>query len=412
MNPGFNALIYLVWFCATFYVVYVLLLLLYGRKELFESKELGEWRPSVSVIVPAYNEERSIAHTIESLKQVTYEDVEFIVISDGSTDGTARIVRENLPESDRFRFIDNQHNQGKAKVLNEGVALAKGQFVACMDADSMIDPDIFEQTLPFFKDEEGVGAVTVSVEVANGDSFLNKIYELEYIIGLSLFLKVFSFIDSIFVTPGPFTVFRRSALEEVGGFDPSNITEDLEIAYRLQRAQYKIRNCLQARVRTFVPETFMGVYRQRRRWYAGAIQTLFQHHKMLFRSRYGLFGYIMPFNYLIIACGLALFASSLYMTSTDVATTLWNFQYTGFNFLDYLWEWDLDLLRLGSVNLIGITAFLSTIVLMVIGLGFTKHRFREKKVHMLGYPLLFFLYQLFWWGAIYSVVRGKKISWR
>ncbi len=410
MTPLYNAFVYMVWFCATYYVVFLLLALIIGKDKLFEKRSLGKWRPSVSVIVPAYNEEKTIAHTIESLQKITYPKVEFIVLSDGSSDGTGDAVRRAIQGDPRFRFVDNTENKGKAATLNQGIDLAQGQFVACMDADSMVEPDVFEKALPYFRGKR-VGAVTITVEVAEKKRFLHRIFDIEYIIGLSLFLKVFSFFDSVFVTPGPFSIYRATALRHIGGFDANNITEDLEIAYRLQKAHYRIATCMEAKVRTYIPPTFSGLYKQRRRWYTGALQTLNQHRSMLFDRRYGMFAYVVPINYLIIFLGLALFIAGVYLSLSQVVQFLFNIQYTGFNFLDHI-TFNIDLLQVGNINMIGITAFLATIVSMFMGLAYANKRFRDRKLGIIGYPLLFFLYQVFWISAVWNAVRGKKVKWK
>jgi len=175
--------------------------------------------PKVSIIVPAFNEENTIGETIESLRLVDYpkELFEIVVINDGSTDKTAEVVR-SLNADGRLIFIDNQENKGKAARLNQGLEVASGEFVACTDADSLVAPDVFKKTLPYFKNSK-TGAVTITVEVNKPRNLLERIVEIEYIIGLSLALKVLSLFNSIHVTPGPFSVYRKTLLDVLGGFD-------------------------------------------------------------------------------------------------------------------------------------------------------------------------------------------------
>lgn len=413
MNPWYGALVYGVWFLATYYIViFFLLLLTTSKEQLYECRRFRtKARPKVSIIVPAFNEEGKIGQTIQSLKRLTYPSYEVIVISDGSTDGTSDEVRTTIGGDKRFRFLDNKKNKGKAACLNEGIRTARGTYVAGMDADSVVDRAILEKTLPYFE-EEDVGAVTVTVEVTKAKGLLHRIIDIEYTIGLSLFLKVFSLFNCVFVTPGPFSIYRKKVLEEIEGFDEQNITEDLEIAYRIHKAGYQIRNCLEAKVYTIVPPTFKQVYVQRKRWYSGAIQTLFKHRDLPFKRQYGLFAYFVPFNYLLVALGLILFVTTTALSLSNLIESLWYFQYTNFNFLDRLFDWEPDILSLGRISFIGYTAFIWGIVIMVMGLMTTRRSLREKKLGMLGYPFLFFLYQIWWIGAVGAVVRGKKVKWR
>ena len=186
------------------------------------------------------------------------------MVNDGSTDATASEIRQGIKGDARFRLIDRQENRGKAASLNEGISRAKGEFVATIDADSIIEPGIFPKVLPYFENPN-VGAVTVAVRVKNPKTLLHKIFELEYIIGLSLLLKAFSFFNGVFVTPVHPSVYRKKILVEIGGFDVDNITEDMEIAYRIQKKRYRIENCMDAKVYTIIPPTFSKLLVQRKR---------------------------------------------------------------------------------------------------------------------------------------------------
>jgi len=412
MNVIYMIVVYLVWFLAAYFTIFFLLLVFSNRKELFEEHPFPWKRPPlVSIIVPAYNEEGKVTATVKSLKRLAYDPFEVILVNDGSADGTAREIRAAINGDARFRFLDRKENKGKSAALNEGIRVAQGRFVACMDADSVVEPDIFMKALPYFT-EKRVGAVTVTVDVLEPKGLLQKLIDIEFTIGLSLFLKVFSSFECIFVTPGPFSLYRRSVLLKIGGFDEGNITEDLEIAYRLHKAGYRIRNAMEARVYTAIPPTFKGVYRQRRRWYAGALETLFQHRDVLFKRRYGLFGFFLPFNYTLIALGLGVFLYTTYLGLSHLFTNLWNFHYTNFNFVESLKYWRFDILTFGRVSLLGLVAFLFTIVLLFVGLYYTRKDLKGRKLGVVCYPLLFFLYQIFWISAFNAVFRRKKVSWR
>lgn len=411
MNPIYNSFIYIVWFFSTYFVVFLILVLLTHRERLREDKGMLKRKPMVSIISPAYNEAKVIADTVKSLKKITYPNIEFIIVNDGSTDNTSEIIRKNIKGDKRFVFIDRKENWKKPRSLNQGIAKAKGEFVACMDSDSVVEPEVFTKALPFF-DNPKVGAVTISVEVREPRTFLQKIIEIEYVIGLSLFLKILSFFDCVNVTPGPFSIYRKKIFDEIGGFDPENITEDLEIAYRIHKAGYKIRNCFQAKVHTLTPSTFKELYIQRKRWYSGAIQTILKHKDITLSTSVGLFGLFVPFTFLLIASGLGVFYYSLYLAAKHLIKSLWYYQYTGFNFFEHLLEFDLDILAVGRISLVGFCAVITGIAMMLIGLRIAEKRFSTRKLGMLGFPFMFFLYQLFWTSAIVTMARRRDINWR
>jgi len=304
----------------------------------------------------------------------------------------------------------NKHNQGKAAVLNEGIEMAKGTFVACIDADSVVEPDALQKIIPYFDDPQ-VGAVTASIQVRNPKNILHKIVAVEFSLGLSLFLKLFSFLDCVFVTPGPFSMYRKDMLFQIGKYDPDNITEDHEIAFRIHKHGYKIRSCMEAKCYTTLPNTFKGIYIQRRRWYAGSIQTIIKHRSMIFDKKYNFFAYYIPYHFFLIGLGLLTFVTSLYLIVKKFSDYFGYYSYTHFNFFDHL-KWNVDLLTYGQVNVVGLSMIVATIFLLVVGTYGARKRLRDNWLGSIGYLFLFFLYQIFWIGAIAAVLRNRKIKWK
>ena len=411
MNIFYAILVHIVWFLSTYFVIVFMLALFYNRKKLYDSPEFGkkDQLPKVSIIVPAYNEEESIADCIESLKGIDYpKDLyEAIIVNDGSIDKTADIVRKRISKS--FILVDNGKNKGKAESLNQGISMAKGAYIACMDADTIVPGDILRKTLPYFKDGK-VGSVTVSVEVRFAKNFLQKIIRLEYILGLSLFLKIFSLFNCVHVTPGPFSVYRKSLLDKIGYFDPSNITEDLEIAYRIHKSGCKIANCMSPAVHTVTPHDIKGLYRQRRRWYSGALLTLWQHRDVLIKNKTGLFGYFIPFNYALIASGLALFVFSTYLLLLNIFRNLSYYSLTNYNFFSNM-AFDFDPLAASMFLFFGLSGMLGMILLVTYSLMVKRSSPRIRQSLYIGYFLLFFMYQAFWLASFFLVFMRRKVRW-
>ena len=404
-------LVYGVWFLAMYFVVFIMLVYIIHRKTIFENKKsIGKGLPLISFVISAYNEEDKIGDTIKSLQTIDYPNMEFIIVNDGSMDNTGRVVKQYLNDK-RFIFIDNKDNKGKAKCLNQGISLVKGKFVVTMDADSTVAPDVLRKTLPYFSDKK-VGAVTVSIEVRDPKSILDKVIEVEYLLGLSLFLKIYSMFNCVFVTPGPFSIFRRSVLIELNSFDENNITEDMEIAYRIHEAGYKIKNCIGAKVKTIIPSNFKSLYVQRKRWYTGAIRTFFQHKNMHFKKKYGYFGFFLPYNFLLITLGLILFLYTTYLGATTFIENVWYYHYTDFNFFDHIFDLEFDILAFSSIKFIVMSSFIGILLIMFSGLKVLKIKFREKKIGILIYPFIYLIYQLFWLMSYITTLRKKSIKWR
>lgn len=409
---GYAILVHIVWFLSTYFILVFLLSLLKNKDRLYESPDLDkdEKLPRVSIIISAYNEEDKISKCIESLKSVDYpKDLyEVIIVNDGSKDKTRKVVAKYANGKDII-FIDNKNNRGKAACLNQGIAIAQGDYVACMDADSIVPKDILKKTVPYFKDSK-VGAVTVSVEVKHVNNFLQKIIQLEYVLGLSLFLRIFSFLNCIHVTPGPFSIYRKSLLEKIHGFDVNNITEDLEIAYRIHKSGYKIANCMNTSVRTITPHNLKLLYRQRRRWYSGALITLWQHKDILLRKKTGLFGYFIPFNYALITFGLGLFIFSIYLSFSNIIKNLSLYSFTNYNFFSNI-LWDFDLLGISIFAFFGISGIIGMITLVTLGLKVTKNSPKRRLSVYFGYFLLFLMYQFFWLVSFFLVLFRRRVRW-
>ncbi len=244
--------------------------------------------PSVSVIVPAYNEEESIGKTIESLMALDYPKgkLEIIVVNDGSKDRTKEVAERFFHKKNPFRLLLlNQKNSGKASALNNGISHANGEFTACLDADSMVRSDTLKEMICYFF-EKNIAAVAPIMKVYKPETALQKLQALEYL--LYTFLKnIFSSMDSIHVTPGPY---RKDAIKRIGGFDESSIVEDQEIGYRLQRNHYRILQSTAGEVLTIAPRNLKEFYRQRCRWFKGSAITMYQYRDMFFNRKYGDFG--------------------------------------------------------------------------------------------------------------------------
>lgn len=413
MNLFYTWFVFIVWFLSTYFVVVFLLCLFKNKGSLFEQPILkaGVKLPRLSFVISAYNEEKKISKSIESIMKIDYpkELFEIIIVDDGSKDNTAGIVRQYADE--KIIFIDNKKNKGKAACLNQGISVAKGELIACMDADSVVPSNVLKKTIPLFKNQK-IGAVTVPVEVKNPKNFLEKIIEVEYVIGLSIFLKVLSFFNSIHVTPGPFSLYRKSLINKIGGFDEKNITEDLEIAYRIQKSGYKIDCCMSTHVKTIVPNNLKSLYVQRKRWYSGSLLTVWKHKNLIFNRNVGFFGYFIPFIFVLVILGLTLFLSSLYLGISNLIENISLYSLTNFNFFAHFSLREIDFLNFSIFGFFGIFSIIATYFIAAVGLKIYNKNIGERKAGFAGFFLLFFLYQFFWLASFSGVLLARRIKWR
>lgn len=279
-------------------------------------RSFADTAPSVAVIVPCWNEEQTVADTCRSLLALDYpkEKLEVILVDDGSTDGTLKAMGP-FASHPQVRII-RKENGGKYTALNAGIAASSAEFIGCLDADSFVEPDSLRAIIPSF-DDPRVMATTGAMSVHKAGTILQHMQNVEYIFGITLRHSIAS-VNGLYVTPGPFSFYRRAVFEELGGFRYGHQTEDMEMALRIQRAGYEIANAPRARVYTKAPATIPALIRQRTRWTSGFLRNIFGEYRTLIGSaRHGALGMLMlPTALIAIASGIALFGLVIVQTTT------------------------------------------------------------------------------------------------
>lgn len=252
-------------------------------------------RPLVSVIVPAYNEEKVIGRCVESILASDYPYREIILVDDGSTDGTLRKMRryEKMPGV----VVISKPNGGKASALNAGLRYARGEIILFADADGIFAPNTIRELLRGFQSEQ-VGAVCGNDTPVNLDRPQVHLANLQAHVGTGFVRRALAVIDCLPIVSGNIGAFRRSALDKTGPFLEGFIGEDLELTWRVHKAGYRVAFQPRALVYAEVPSTVRGLWRQRVRWARGLLQTARIHRDMFFNPRYGLFGFYLPINFI------------------------------------------------------------------------------------------------------------------
>jgi cellulose synthase/poly-beta-1,6-N-acetylglucosamine synthase-like glycosyltransferase/peptidoglycan/xylan/chitin deacetylase (PgdA/CDA1 family)/spore germination protein YaaH len=264
------------------------------RSKLRESWHFGEeHHPLVSVVVPAFNEERVITRTIESLLRSDYPNFEIIVVDDGSTDRTFDMV------NDRFGNLENvsvftKANGGKAEALNFGWRQAQGEIVIALDADTIFTPQTIAALAHRFADPR-TGAVAGNAKVGNRINIVTKWQALEYITSQNFDRRAFASLNCITVVPGSVGAWRRSVLEEAGGFSSDTLAEDQDLTIQVRKFGYRIGYEENAIGLTEAPDSLRNLAKQRFRWSFGTLQCMWKHKRALLNPKYGTLGFIaMP----------------------------------------------------------------------------------------------------------------------
>ncbi|MFJ7136073.1 polysaccharide deacetylase family protein [Streptomyces fungicidicus] len=275
---------------------FVLMLLLSGAHARRVRRKSFRWGPPVgepvTVLVPAYNEAKCIENTVRSL-MASDHPIEVLVIDDGSTDGTARIVEAmGLPN---VRVI-RQLNAGKPAALNRGLANARYDIVVMMDGDTVFETSTVRELVQPFGDPR-VGAVAGNAKVGNKDSLIGAWQHIEYVMGFNLDRRMYDILGCMPTIPGAVGAFRRSALEPFGGMSDDTLAEDTDVTMALHRAGWRVVYAENARAWTEAPETVQQLWSQRYRWSYGTMQAIWKHRRAVIeKGPSGRFGRVgLPF---------------------------------------------------------------------------------------------------------------------
>jgi peptidoglycan-N-acetylglucosamine deacetylase len=245
---------------------------------------------SVSVLIPAFNEAKVISASIQQILASTHRNVKVIVIDDGSTDGTADVVRQGFSADSRVTVIESQ-NGGKAKAINLGLERADGDIVVVLDADTQFEASTISRLVRWFSNPKA-GAVAGNAKVGNRINMLTRWQALEYITAQNLERRALATLGCITVVPGAVGAWRREAIVKLGGFPSDTLAEDQDLTIMVQRAGYEALFDPEAVAWTEAPDTISGLAKQRFRWAFGTLQCLWKHRRVNLNPHYGALGLV------------------------------------------------------------------------------------------------------------------------
>lgn len=409
MNFG-NLLMYSSLLMGLYITIFFLITILENRRRLHRISLKGK-TPSVSFIIPCYNEEKNISQTIESLLALDYpkDKLRILVIDDGSKDKTFKIAK--ALEKKGPVNVYHKENGGKHTALNYGLARVHSEFVGTLDADSFVDPQALKKMLPYFSNPN-VQAVTSSLKVYQPKSIWQHLQNAEYMLGI-YFRKAASLLGSLNVTPGPLTVFRRSIFKKIGHYRRAYQTEDCEIALRLQSCNFQIENTVDACVYTVAPSNFKTLYRQRVRWYQGTLRNTWD-YRHLFSWKQGNLGLlVLPASFLGIFLLLTITGYTIVKTTTNFLDSFLAWQAINFDLSQFSINWDWFFISLNLLTLLGIISLFLTALAMLLGQKLSRGNFSWELGKGIFLALLFYipLYSLWWLGAITQVVFHRQPNW-
>ena len=341
------------------------------------NKEIGD--EGISFLIPCFNEEETIKATIKNLLALDFPNKQIIVINDGSTDNSAKIIYELQKYLD-FTFVDLEFNNGKANALNKGIDYAKYDYVMGIDADTLIDDNAPYFMIEHFKKNPKLAAVTGNPRIRNKKSILGKIQTIEYASMVGSIKRTQALTGKINTISGVFTLFRKSAIEKVGKWDIDMITEDIAISWKFHLAGLHIKYEPRALCRMLVPETIPGLWKQRLRWAQGGQEVVIRDLKKGLKS-FNLAMYFLIFEQIF----------SLIWIYSVLLVLIFNI--INANLLDYYFlKYKLSLLVLSALILTFLNAVQFTIALIA-----------DSKYEKIN---IFTIVYLSWYSTVYWIVNA------
>jgi cellulose synthase/poly-beta-1,6-N-acetylglucosamine synthase-like glycosyltransferase len=384
----------------------------------FEKKDEVNRKPlsdddflSTTIIVPCFNEEKTVEKTILSLLDLDYpkEKLEIMVIDDGSTDNTWEIIQQ-FKDNPSVTLMQKKNEGSKFAALNFALKYIKSDLVGVLDSDSWVSNNALKEYMYYFRDKE-VMATIPSMVIAEPDSFLRKAQKAEYDVNLFA-RKSFANMDSIFITPGPFSVFRKYVFDTLGPYKEAHHTEDAEIALRMQKNHYKIAYSENSIVYTVGPKTLKPLIKQRVRWVYGFIKNLVDYRGLFFKKEYKDLGMIvLPIGIFGVFITVVFFPLSLFLMFMPIFKFIEKTFLVGYH-PEFKLGFDWFYFDISKIGLLSLILFVITIFTIWAG----RYLYGDKNKYTIDIIYMLIMYTFIaplWiikstWNAIWS----KKESWR
>lgn len=399
-------------FISIFFEVFLIITFLENKKGLVSKTNTPRSDlPTATIIVPCFNEQESIFGTIESLLALDYPKDKFkiMIIDDGSTDNSWDLIQK-YKNNPLIRLFQKE-NGGKHTALNFAIGQSSSDIIGCLDADSFVSPDALIKIAEHFADKK-VMAVVPSIKVFQPSSIIEKIQKVQYEWGIFM-RKTLSFLGAMYVTPGPFSFFRREVFDKIGPYRQAHNTEDCEIALRMQRNHLKITNCHDVYIQTVAPKKLKALYKQQLRWVYGTLKNIIDYRDLFMKKEYGSLGFlVLPVVFISSLSALLVTALFLVRSSLNIEEFYRNwkslnfaFSWPNFNFSWFYIKTDFHLF-------VGLIAFMIVIAIILTGKKLAGEKIRNSSD--LFYFFIFYPFIAPFWlfKAFYNIATSKKTSWR
>lgn len=381
-------------------VLYLTLALANNRRQRKRNwvKTLDHYMPHISVVMAAYNEEKVIRKTLNTLRASNYPQsrLEVVVVNDGSKDGTQKVLDDYARKWPQLKVV-HQPNAGKSFAINNGISHARpeSKIIVTLDADTLFEPQTIRLLVRHFvkkshrQDSKPVGAVAGHVKVGNRRNIITAWQSLEYISGICVTRLAEGAMGAIAIVPGACSAWSRRALEQIGGLSEDTLAEDADATLQLHQLGYSVLQENTAVAYTEAPESIRTLAKQRLRWTYGNVQVLWKHRSMLMRPKYGMLGMIaLPYALLSLIVPLIFLPSTVIAAVIGLANGNWH-----------------------SVVLFAVFVMTLHMVISIVAIVVA----RERAWHLLIVPIYRLIYEplraYLLYASLLRILRGTAAKW-
>jgi cellulose synthase/poly-beta-1,6-N-acetylglucosamine synthase-like glycosyltransferase len=405
---------YLVFFIGLYFQVFLLVSFFFTSEDedLTVKQPIHGYEPSVAIIVPCWNEEKTVKKTVDSLLALEYprQKLSIIVVNDGSTDSTWDVVQQYV-NNPCVKLLTKQNEGSKFAALNFGIEYihtnVHAEIIGCLDADSTVDANALYASIRAFAADNAVMAVMPAMTIIDPQSVWQYMQKVEYEM-MTFGKQVFHNLQSIFVAPGPFALFKDQVFLELGGYREAYHTEDLEICLRMIQSGMQIAFAHDSRVYTHGPKTFKALIKQRVRWIYGFLKNMQDFKSMLFTRKYGNISvFILPVSVVGMWSFIVLVPFFLAQLGIKLYDTYEKLIITGIHAPTFSWFY----FNTQPGMIMVLLSMVMLFVIIMMGRSILGHK---KYITVDLITFLLYSYASMYWTikAIINTLRSQKSTWR
>ncbi|MBN2421703.1 glycosyltransferase family 2 protein [Candidatus Woesearchaeota archaeon] len=373
---------------------------------LFKKVHYRNFKPYISVIIPAYNEEKNIKKCLKSIFNSRYDlsKLEIICVDDGSTDKTAETILKLSKKHKNIKLIKGKH-KGKSEAINLGVKHSTHDYILTIDADTVLDKFFIKEIIRPFSDKK-VGATNAIALVQKPKRLVEHFQDVEYFFNNLIrnsFSKIFH--NGIWFF-GASACFRKSVLKKAGLFRSNVLTEDMDIALRIFELGYEVLTVETAFSYTEACSSLKELFKQRMRWFHGGLQCTFKHNKLFKKNSFAI-RYLIVEKYFWAGFSLIVFPLIIYQIFYWMPAGF-------FSIISYLFRWfslfgpiyvlyKIPEWGLSLINIFGVSSGIITVIMTISSIYTFKDKINIFRILVI---IFYFPYTLFLnLILIYSIIN-------